>query len=81
MHTYEISVLRYKRRVYPFSMGLFIYFQPKKIIEVGSGFSSAVILDTNQHFLNNEIECRRFAKEYVRFAVEEQKLEMIGINT
>ncbi|MGM1049401.1 MAG: class I SAM-dependent methyltransferase [Bacillota bacterium] len=32
-------------------------FQPKKIIEVGSGFSSALIIDTNKYFFNNEIEC------------------------
>jgi predicted O-methyltransferase YrrM len=31
------------------------YFKPKKIIEVGSGFSSAVILDTNQLFLDNNV--------------------------
>ena len=30
--------------------------QPRKIIEVGSGFSSAMILDTNEHFFNNSIE-------------------------
>jgi predicted O-methyltransferase YrrM len=29
-------------------------YQPKNIIEVGSGFSTAVILDTNQFFLNNQ---------------------------
>ncbi len=33
------------------------HLQPKKIIEVGSGFSSAVILDTNEFFLNNSIFC------------------------
>jgi hypothetical protein len=29
------------------------HFQPSKIIEVGSGYSSAVILDTNELFLNS----------------------------
>jgi predicted O-methyltransferase YrrM len=33
------------------------YLRPKKIIEVGSGFSSAVILDTNDLFLNSEVQC------------------------
>ena len=28
--------------------------QPKQIIEVGSGFSSCVMLDVNEHFFNNE---------------------------
>lgn len=31
--------------------------KPKKIIEIGSGYSSACILDVNQLFFNNEIEC------------------------
>ncbi|GAB3993268.1 class I SAM-dependent methyltransferase [Spirosoma daeguense] len=31
-------------------------FQPKQVIEVGSGFSSAVMLDTNQLFFNNSIQ-------------------------
>lgn len=30
--------------------------QPKKIIEVGSGFSTAVMLDANEYFFNNSIE-------------------------
>lgn len=32
------------------------HLQPKKIIEIGSGFSSAVMLDTNEHFFDNKIE-------------------------
>jgi predicted O-methyltransferase YrrM len=32
------------------------HFSPKKIIEVGSGFSSAVMLDVNERFCNNAIE-------------------------
>lgn len=31
--------------------------KPKKIIEVGSGFSSALILDTNEYCLNSEMQC------------------------
>lgn len=42
--------------------GLFLYsmlryLKPKRLIEVGSGFSSAVTLDTNQYFFDNKIEC------------------------
>jgi len=33
------------------------HLKPKKIIEVGSGFSSSVTLDTNEIFMNNSIEC------------------------
>ena len=32
------------------------HFKPKRIIEIGSGFSSAVMLDTNELFFNNEID-------------------------
>lgn len=31
-------------------------FQPKSIIEIGSGFSSALMLDINENFFNNKIE-------------------------
>lgn len=33
------------------------YLKPKRLIEVGSGFSSAVTLDTNQYFFDNKMEC------------------------
>jgi predicted O-methyltransferase YrrM len=37
--------------------GIIRTFSPKKIIEIGSGFSSAVILDTNEFFFKNKITC------------------------
>lgn len=52
-----------------FLFGMLRHFQPKKVIEVGSGFSSAVILDTNQHFLNNQIECT-FIEPYTERLME-----------
>lgn len=33
------------------------YLCPKRIIEIGSGFSSAMILDTNEQFFNGSIKC------------------------
>jgi hypothetical protein len=33
------------------------HFRPKKVVEIGSGFSSCVLLDTNRLFLNHSIEC------------------------
>jgi hypothetical protein len=33
------------------------YLAPRRIIEVGSGFSSALILDTNERFFGGSIEC------------------------
>jgi hypothetical protein len=46
---------------YRFSDSVFLYcmmrrFKPKKIIEIGSGHSSAIMLDINELFLNNEIQ-------------------------
>jgi hypothetical protein len=36
--------------------GLMRYLQPERIIEVGSGFSSALMLDCNKHFFDNTID-------------------------
>ena len=54
--------LRYnfKNDFYSYSDAIILYSlirskRPGKIIEIGSGFSSAVMLDTNQFFMNNEI--------------------------
>lgn len=33
------------------------YLKPKNIIEIGSGYSSCVMLDTNELFFNNNIHC------------------------
>jgi len=47
---------------YGYPDGLILYsmirhLQPKRIIEVGSGYSSCVTLDTNELFFNNSISC------------------------
>ncbi len=53
--------LRYKKEgaFYKYSDSVFLYcmmrnFKPKKIIEVGSGHSSAIMLDTNEMFFENK---------------------------
>ena len=58
------EALRYhfNNEFYSYSDAIFLYsvirhFRPSRIIEVGSGYSSAVILDTNEHFLNNKCLC------------------------
>lgn len=55
--------LRYKKEGawYRFADSVFLHcmlleFRPKKVIEIGSGHSSALMLDVNEHFLNNEIK-------------------------
>lgn len=57
------SHLRYALRneYYDYSDGIFLHsmirhYRPKKIIEIGSGFSSAMSLDTNDLFFDKKIE-------------------------
>ncbi len=47
---------------YSFSDGIFYYcmlrhLKPKRVIEIGSGFSSCVLLDTNELFFDSKIRC------------------------
>ena len=50
----------YDNEFYSYSDGVFLhlilrYFKHQKIIEIGSGFSSAVMLDTNEYYFDNGI--------------------------
>jgi len=52
----------YKNDAYCHSDAIFLYcmirhLKPKRLIEIGSGFSSSVTLDTNEKFMNNPINC------------------------
>jgi predicted O-methyltransferase YrrM len=52
----------YENGAYSYSDGIFLYcmlrhLRPRRIIEIGSGYSSCVILDTNQHCLANTAAC------------------------
>ncbi len=59
--TYQTNVrYQFENGYYSYSDGITLYsmiryFKPKKIIEIGSGFSSAVMLDTNDLFFDNQI--------------------------
>lgn len=60
-HKKEGQRYYFQNRYYSYSDALFLYYiirqnQPKNIIEVGSGFSSAVMLDTNDKFFNGSIK-------------------------
>jgi predicted O-methyltransferase YrrM len=51
----------FENAFYSYTDGIVLYsmirhYEPKRIIEIGSGFSSAVMLDTNQFFFNNKID-------------------------
>lgn len=37
--------------------GMLRHLRPRRIIEIGCGFSSAVILDANEHYLNGALDC------------------------
>lgn len=51
---------QYENTYYSYTDAIILYsmirhFEPKKIIEIGSGFSSSVMLDTNELFFDNKI--------------------------
>lgn len=52
---------KYNNNYYSYADGIILYsmirqFEPKRIIEIGSGFSSMVMLDTNEFFFDNQID-------------------------
>ncbi|AOW08846.1 class I SAM-dependent methyltransferase [Flavobacterium gilvum] len=52
---------QFENGYYSYTDGIILYsfirhFKPKRIIEIGSGFSSAVMLDTNELFFKNQID-------------------------
>lgn len=52
----------YENTFYSYSDAIFLFamirhIRPKHIIEVGSGYSSCVMLDTNELFFDNKIQC------------------------
>jgi predicted O-methyltransferase YrrM len=53
---------RFDNESYSYADGIFLYsmlrhLRPRRLIEVGSGFTSALVLDTNERFLDNRVEC------------------------
>jgi hypothetical protein len=61
------------------------HLQPKKIIEVGSGYSSCIILDTNELFFSDSISCT-FVEPYPQLLLslikdtDKMKIEVIQKN-
>jgi|WetSurSiteA1Bulk_404760.scaffolds.fasta_scaffold00147_2 hypothetical protein len=72
---------------YPHGDGILLYcfiryLKPKKIIDIGSGYSSCVILDTNELYFNNAINCTfidPYPERLLAFIKERdrQKIEII----
>jgi hypothetical protein len=53
---------RFDNPSYSYADGTFLHtmlrhLRPRRVIEVGSGYTSALTLDTNDHFLDGRIEC------------------------
>ncbi len=53
---------RFDNPSYSYADGIFLYsllrhLAPRRLIEVGSGYTSALTLDTNQHFLGGRLNC------------------------
>lgn len=69
--------------------GIIMLKRPKHIIEIGSGFSTSLMLDTNERCFNNEIdiECieprperlKRLLKERDRISIHENDLQNIPL--
>src|SRR6267142_1821683 len=57
------------------------YLRPRRIIEVGSGYSSCAILDTNELFFDNSVECTFIEPEpqLLRSLLSSQDLERIQL--
>jgi predicted O-methyltransferase YrrM len=52
----------YKNEAYSYSDGIFLncmlrHVRPKRVVEVGSGYSSCMLLDTNERWFGNSIGC------------------------
>jgi hypothetical protein len=53
---------RYANSSYAYADAIFLHamlrhFRPRRLIEIGSGYSSAVTMDTNEHFLGGSLRC------------------------
>lgn len=70
--------------------GMIMLNKPKHIIEIGSGFSTSVMLDTNEHCFNNEIdiECieprpqrlKKLLKESDHILIHENDLQEVPLD-
>lgn len=67
----------YQNMYYSYSDAIFLHcmmrlLKPKRMIEIGSGFSSCAILDTNEFFFDNAIDCD-FIEPYPERLLENMK--------
>lgn len=59
---------------------MMMYYRPKRIIEIGSGYSTCIMLDVNQHKLNNQVQIKCIEpypeRLFSRIKKEEPQLEV-----
>ncbi len=78
---------RYQNPAYGHTDAIFLYsvmreFRPERIIEIGCGYSSCVILDTNEKFLDGKVNCT-FVEPYPKLLLsllkpeDEKKIRII----
>lgn len=86
----------YENETYSYSDAIFLYsmirnFSPGKIIEVGSGFSSAVMTDTNRLYFDSKIEIvhvepypyhlrQAYGDDYVKLNLIEKKVQHVSLD-
>ena len=85
---YNNSFYSYSDVIFLFSM--IMHSKPKKIIEIGSGFSSATMLDVNEKYFNNSIDItfiepfpenlKKIAKPGDKFTLIEKKVQEVDVN-
>jgi hypothetical protein len=73
-----------------FLFGVMMHFKPKRIMEIGSGHSSALMLDINEHFFQNSIDLtfiepfpgtlNSLTKSGDRFTLINQKVQDVDLN-
>jgi predicted O-methyltransferase YrrM len=85
----------YNNKAYSYSDVIFLFSmimhsKPKRIIEIGSGFSSAAMLDINERYFNNSIDItfiepypdnlRKILKAGDKFTLIEKKVQQVDLN-
>ena len=85
---YNNSFYSYSDVIFLFSM--IMHTKPLRIIEIGSGFSSAAMLDVNEKYFNNEIDItfiepypdslNKIVKADDKFTLLEKKVQHVDIN-
>ncbi len=85
---YNNELYSYSDAIFLFSM--IMHSKPKRIIEIGSGFSSAAMLDVNERYFNNSIDItfiepytdnlKKILKAGDKFTLIEKKVQQVDLD-